>query len=89
MHTTVPRSKELYITAKGAKPVADDLVLRADHVDKRAIKWEAEKFLEFSYRSARIHSFRNFWLSRAVDNWKYQVEIKLGRPDCLTARPTA
>ena len=76
-HATVPTVTELFIVPRGARPVENNLVLRVDHAEQLALRWEADRLLAVSYRSARIHQFTNFWLSAAVDNFDYRVEIKL------------
>ena len=52
-------------------------VFNADHIDSLSMKWKENKYLEISYKQARIFEFTNFWQSKEIKNYSYVVEIKL------------
>jgi hypothetical protein len=74
---TVDYVYKLYIVPIGATDLPDEPIMLADHVAEPSIAWTMPKFLTFSYRTARIFNFSNFWLSRSVQNYSYVVEIRL------------
>ncbi len=67
----------LFIAPSGREPDGDDVLLLVDHIDSLEINWGFGRVLEITYGQARIHHFRNFWLSRDVDNTWYGVELRL------------
>lgn len=50
-------------------------VFIADHVEELEVEWVDKKLLEIRYREARIFNYTNFWHSKNIDNFKYQVKI--------------
>ena len=52
-------------------------VFRADQVDSLQISWTGVRMLGVRYEHARIFHFSNFWLSAAVKNFEYVVELRL------------
>jgi hypothetical protein len=59
----------------------DSDIFRADHIRGIQVRWTAVNELEISYEKARIFRYRNFWMSRDVDNFNYVVEIMLRGPE--------
>jgi hypothetical protein len=82
-HATAPYVYRVYVVARG-KPTPRELdweVLRADHVEGVSLAWPRVRRLEIRYARARIFQFVNFWESREVQNFDYEVEIRLRPPD--------
>ena len=50
-------------------------VFIADHVEDLEVNWVDNKQLEIRYREARIFNYTNFWHSKDIDSFKYQVKI--------------
>jgi hypothetical protein len=59
-------------------------LFRADHVEAFRASWVSERMLELEFERARIFQFSNFWQSREVDDFGYQVELRL-RPQNPTS----
>ena len=74
---TTSYSYNLYIVPSGDNVDGSDYpVLTADHIKGQKIHWPAPRTLEIQYDQARIFHFENFWDSREVDNFKYEVQIR-------------
>lgn len=77
-HATVPFIFEIYITPKGSNVDQEkEIIFSADHVEDLTMTWKNTKRLEITYASARIGHFKNWWMSKKIDNFKYVVEINL------------
>lgn len=63
----VPAQKSI----KGCTPI-----FISDKVESLEIKWTNIKNLSIKYSRARIFSFRNFWNSKDVKNFRYTVWIQ-------------
>ena len=83
---TVATSFKVYIVPKGGKASHPNPDFLADHVEGLDLKWQAPRLLVIRYDKARIFRFSNFWHSREVDDFRYEVEIRLapGQPRSLT-----
>ncbi len=68
---------KLYIVPVKGKPKEDYELFIADHVKDLRMKWREVKFLEISYKEARIFKFSNFWHSKDVKDFAYVVELRL------------
>ena len=66
----------IFIVAKGDHP--KDLkfsIFSADHVVGLKVFWQQSRHLKVTYQAARIFKFTNFWQSKDVDNFQYEVKI--------------
>jgi hypothetical protein len=59
----------------GKKPTRSDTVLGAESLEGESIEWVAPKVLKIKYKKARIIIFRNYWISKDVENYRYVVEV--------------
>ncbi|KPA19168.1 hypothetical protein MHK_000613 [Candidatus Magnetomorum sp. HK-1] len=73
---TTSISNSVYIVPKGELTDKYRPVFVADHVVNLKVKWLKSKFLVISYAEARIFEFTNFWNSRYIENFMYEVRIK-------------
>ncbi len=73
---TTSVNKSVYIVPKGelVKDIAP--IFLADHVSNLEAKWMKPKFLIITYNKARIFEFTNFWSSKKVNNFLYEVTIR-------------
>lgn len=73
---TTSASTEIYIlpTQKGVEGFT--AVFVADKVRGLRVAWEEPKKLLIEYSSARIFKFTNFWSSKEVEQFRYEVKIK-------------
>ena len=80
----------VYIVPRGAPvPSRSDFEnFRADHVTGLSLVWPRARMLEIRYDTARIFHFGNAWNSRAADDFRYDVEVRLAprTPASLPAR---
>ncbi len=51
------------------------IIFSADRVDRLQVSWLENRKLEIKYVDARISDFQNFWISRELDNFSYEVRI--------------
>jgi hypothetical protein len=72
---TVATPTLLFLGPKGAR--LEDMAERiaADHAGGASVRWIEDRFLEFSFNTARIYRFTNFWYFQ--NDAEYVVEIKL------------
>ncbi|HEY7766562.1 hypothetical protein [Longimicrobium sp.] len=81
----------VYIVPRGAPvPSGGDLeAFRADYVTGLGLAWTRARMLEIRYDTARIFHFANSWNSREVDDFRYEVEVRLmpRNPTSLPVRP--
>jgi hypothetical protein len=73
---TAASSTELYIVPVGKEPSGTPLLI-ADNVKDLNPEWVAPKILIISLSSGRIFQYANFWQSKAVDDFRYVVQIYL------------
>ncbi len=80
----------VYIVPRGAPvPSGRDFeAFRADYVTGLSLAWPRARMLEIRYDTARIFHFRNLWHSREVDDFRYEVEVRLAprNPTSLPVR---
>jgi hypothetical protein len=74
---TVLTPTELYIVATGRDWSKETPVLKGDNFSEMNISWQEPKYLEISYKKARVFNFTNFWNSSAVQDYRYVVELRL------------
>lgn len=65
---------QVFIVKTGEK-IEGEPVFKADKIIDLEVSWSAPKKLTIEYKEARIFNFKNFWLSRDVDNFDYIVTI--------------
>ena len=79
------RKDFVYIVPSGSHEyehlLAEDEVLSGDGFDSFKLTWAANQVLDVAYSKGLVYCFRNFWLSNAVDNRKYVVEVRLRPTD--------
>ncbi|HEY0036694.1 MAG TPA: hypothetical protein VGB66_08410 [Longimicrobium sp.] len=70
----------VYIVPRGAPvPSGRNLeAFRADYVKGLSLAWPCARMLEIRYDTARIFHFANAWNSRDVEDFRYEVEVRLG-----------
>jgi hypothetical protein len=66
----------VYIAPLGAHRLGDEVFL-ADSCQGLKIEWKNDKILDISYSKAIVYSYRNYWYSSDVDDWRYRVEVRL------------
>jgi hypothetical protein len=74
---TVSIYYQISIVPFGKKPTRSDTVFGAEKLEGESIEWVAPKVLEIKYKKARIIIFRNYWQSKEVENYGYNVEVVL------------
>jgi len=72
---TTSISNMIYIVPKGGSIRKIEPIFVADHIRKLEVKWVKPKLLTISYAEARIFGFTNFWHSKKVNNFMYEVTI--------------
>lgn len=72
---TTSTSDLVFIVPHGDKVQDYSPVFNADHVKDLEVEWVDNKELEIRYREARIFDYMNFWHSKYIDNFKYQVKV--------------
>jgi hypothetical protein len=66
----------IFIVPKGESPKDMKFsILTANHVVGLKVYWQQAKNLKITYQAARIFKFTNFWQSREIDNFQYEVKI--------------
>jgi hypothetical protein len=78
-NATVGFVYKVYILPPGIEFDDEHPLLIADKTDGPDIAWAGEKKLIITYEEMRIFNFSNFWRSREVDDWHYEVDIDLVR----------
>ena len=73
---TTPKSTIVYIKPKGKSVANHTPVLVSDNVKGFEVNWIRPKYLSITYTAARIFQFTNFWNSKDVDQFNYQVTIR-------------
>jgi len=73
---TTSKSKFIFIVPKGNSVNDETPVFIADNVKKLEVNWGEPKELFISYDHARIFNFTNFWHSKSVDNFNYEIRIR-------------
>ncbi|MDB6123410.1 MAG: hypothetical protein JWQ71_2403 [Pedosphaera sp.] len=54
-----------------------DELFTTDHVKHLRIVWKQAQLVGIHYDEARISKFKNFWSSKAVQDYRYVVELRL------------
>ncbi len=73
---TTSVSDLVYIVPVGKSVEEFSPVFRADHTEGLEVRWIAPKQMTIAYKKARIFSYTNFWHSRHVNNFNYEVFIQ-------------
>ncbi len=68
---------EVYIVQSGDVLTEEHLLFRGDKMEGLKLRWVQSKLLTIQYEQGQIFHFSNFWSSKDVQNFKYQVEIRL------------
>lgn len=76
-HATVAIQTELFLVASGKDWRGARPILSGDKFEGLRVNWERPHFLAIRYKKGRIFSFANFWHSKDVQNFKYEVELRL------------
>jgi hypothetical protein len=71
---TTSAVSKVFIVKTGDE-IEKDPVFEADKIDGLEIKWKESKQLRVEYLNARIFNYKNFWLSKKVDNYEYEVSV--------------
>lgn len=74
---TVATPTVLFLVASGKEWKGEPPILLGDKFEGLQVIWKRPRFLEVHYRKGRIFSFASFWNSRDVQNFKYDVELRL------------
>jgi len=67
----------IYLVASGKEWKDEAPIFSGDHLEGLRVIWERPRFLTIHYKKGRIFSFASFWNSRDVQNFKYEVELRL------------
>ncbi len=68
---------EIYIVRTGDIPTEADLLFRGDKMEGLKLRWVQSKLLTIQYEQGQIFHFSNFWSSRDIQYFKYEVEVLL------------
>jgi hypothetical protein len=60
---------------KTGEVIEKDPVFEADKIDGLEVHWKDSQQLRVEYLNARIYNYRNFWLSKKLDNFEYEVSV--------------
>jgi hypothetical protein len=74
---TVATPYLVFIVPAGSKDLDGEPVMRGDKFDDLKITWASVRLLDISFSKGRIFNFTNFWESRAVQDFRYVVEVRL------------
>lgn len=74
---TVATPTVLFLVASGKEWKGEPSRLLGDSFEGLQVIWKRPNFLEIHYKKGRIFSFASFWNSRDVQNFKYEVELRL------------
>lgn len=85
---TTGTSYQVHVAPRGEQPEIELKILTADHVAPGELRvgWTSDRMLRISAGDSRIFQFKNFWMSREVDDFGYVVHVRLeqapgGAPD--------
>lgn len=67
----------IYLVAAGKEWKGESPILGGNRLEGLQVIWKRPNFLEIHYKKGRIFSFASFWNSRDVQNFKYEVELRL------------
>jgi hypothetical protein len=67
----------IYLVAAGKEWKGESPILAGNRFEGLQVVWKRPHFLEVHYKKGRIFSFASFWNSRDVQNFKYEVELRL------------
>jgi len=67
----------IYIVPSGEDIKNYREIFKADNVQNLEIIWKKDKLLYIKYKKGRIFHFTNFWHSKKIQNYEYQVKIQL------------
>jgi hypothetical protein len=85
--TTTSVGYHIFIVPKGSHPKELKFaIFSADHVTDLQVFWQQPKYLKLTYRNARIFKFTNFWQSKYIDNFQYEVKITETEQTGITSR---
>jgi hypothetical protein len=91
VNATMAFVHRVYIVPRGAPvPSGRDFeAFRAGYVTALSLAWPGAHMLEIRYDTARIFHSKNLWHSREVDDFRYEVEVRLAprNPTTLPVRP--
>jgi hypothetical protein len=76
-HTTIARTTHLYVVPRGRARTDADLIMVGDYFSGVSIIWKDSRLLQIHYVAGRVFKFKNFWLSKDVENFRHVVEIRL------------
>lgn len=74
---TVATPTVLFLVASGHEWKGESPILVGNRFEGLQVIWKRPNFLEIHYKKGRIFSFASFWNSRDVQNFKYEVELRL------------
>jgi hypothetical protein len=74
---TTSYTYKLYIVPSGDNFKKGHEVFIADKMIGLSISWDRAKSLDIKFKDGRIFHFKNFWSSKEVDNFKYNVSLNL------------
>lgn len=75
---TTPTSTHIFIVPTQENVEKFTAIFIADNTKGVKVSWIRPKKLLIEYSEARIFNFTNFWSSKKVKRFKYEVEIILG-----------
>jgi hypothetical protein len=76
-NATVSTPTELFLVPSGKDWNGQAPTLRGNEFEGLRVIWKRPHFLEIHYKKGRVFSFASFWNSRDVQNFKYEVELRL------------
>lgn len=68
-------SKTIYLVPAGAKTASENAMFTCDHEEDLDFKWDGSKSGLIEYSKARIFTFRNFWSTKELENFGYEVQL--------------
>lgn len=71
---TTSKVNKIFITPSGQK-VKGEPIFVSDKSERISVSWLAPKLLAIEYQEARIYTFQNFWSSKEVENFNYEIRI--------------
>jgi hypothetical protein len=74
-----PPGYSVFITKSGSREYGKP-VLTGIHFEGAKLSWPTARLLTITYSDACIGAFRNHWLSKDLDQFHYEVEIRLIPP---------
>ena len=76
-HATVAIQTGIYLVASGKDWKGELPILNGDKLEGLRVNWERPRFLAIHYKKGRISHFTSFWYSKDVQNFEYEVELRL------------